>query len=190
MLFASRLGFASVYSDPRLYENVTEAAKNASVAAAGVSQLTRDLSGLTKQISALSNQTATQLGATTEQIRLTTGQVNRLVTNLNSLVTTNRLLTTALNNITKTSEQLRYSERPDTHAQPDQSGELVQNLETLSANAAQASANTISLMPSPTNLLVLQQTLDSARVTFQNMITSDLDELTGDPAFRMKIFVN
>jgi len=37
---------------------------------------------------------------------------------------------------------------------------------------------------SPTNLLVLQQTLDSARVTFQNAqkITSDLDELTGDPA--------
>jgi len=36
---------------------------------------------------------------------------------------------------------------------------------------------------------VLQQTLDSARVTFQNAqkITSDLDELTGDPAFRENI---
>jgi len=42
----------------------------------------------------------------------------------------------------------------------------------------------------PTNLLVLQQTLDSARVTFQNTqkITSDLDELTG--TLRDEIFVN
>jgi phospholipid/cholesterol/gamma-HCH transport system substrate-binding protein len=186
--------FASVYSDPRLYENVSEAAKNASVAAAGVSQLTRDLSGLTKQISALSNQTATQLGATTEQIRLTTGQVNRLVTNLNSLVTTNRTsLTTALNNITKTSEQLRVTVNDLTPTlNRINQGELVQNLETLSANAVQASANLRDIsnaLNSPTNLLVLQQTLDSARVTFQNAqkITSDLDELTGDPAFRENI---
>ncbi|MGL5807492.1 MAG: hypothetical protein ACRC11_19010, partial [Xenococcaceae cyanobacterium] len=36
------------------------------------------------------------------------------------------------------------------------------------------------------NVTVLQQTLDSARVTFENAqkITSDLDDLTGDPAFR------
>lgn len=68
-------------------------------------------------------------------------------------------------------------------------GELIQNLETLSANAAQASANlrdVSNALNNPTNLLVLQQTLDSARVTFQNTqkITSDLDELTGDPALR------
>jgi len=37
--------------------------------------------------------------------------------------------------------------------------------------------------------LVLQQTLDSARVTFANAqkITSDLDELTGDPEFRQNV---
>ena len=37
--------------------------------------------------------------------------------------------------------------------------------------------------------MALQQTLDSARVTFQNAqkITSDLDELTGDPSFRDSI---
>ncbi|PLZ89916.1 mammalian cell entry protein, partial [Fischerella thermalis CCMEE 5194] len=68
-------------------------------------------------------------------------------------------------------------------------GELIQNLETLSANAAQASANlrdASQALNNPNNLLVLQQTLDSARVTFENAqkITSDLDELTGDPTFR------
>jgi len=62
----------------------------------------------------------------------------------------------------------------------------------VSANAAQASANLRDIsnaLTGPTNLLVLQQTLDSARVTFQNAqkITSDLDELTGDPAFRENI---
>jgi phospholipid/cholesterol/gamma-HCH transport system substrate-binding protein len=68
----------------------------------------------------------------------------------------------------------------------------VQNLENLSANAAQASANlrdATQALNTPSNLLVLQQTLDSARVTFENTqkITSDLDDITGDPALREKI---
>lgn len=204
-LFRATSRFATVYSNPELYANVNAAAKNASDAAAGVAQLTRDVSGLTKatqkqlsNFSATANslqrtadQTATQLGATAEQIRLTTRQVDRLITNLDSLVTTNRTsLTTALNNITETSEQLRItvSNLTPTLNRVNQ-GELIQNLETLSANAAQASANlrdVSNALNSPTNLLVLQQTLDSARVTFQNTqkITSDLDELTGDPALR------
>ncbi len=41
----------------------------------------------------------------------------------------------------------------------------------------------------PKNAVLLQQTLDSARVTFENTqkITSDLDELTGDPKFRKNL---
>jgi phospholipid/cholesterol/gamma-HCH transport system substrate-binding protein len=41
----------------------------------------------------------------------------------------------------------------------------------------------------PNNTVLLQQTLDSARATFENTqkITSDLDELTGDPAFRENV---
>ena len=37
--------------------------------------------------------------------------------------------------------------------------------------------------------MLLQQTLDSARLTFENTqkITSDLDELTGDPTFRQNL---
>jgi len=44
-----------------------------------------------------------------QQIRLTTRQVNRLITNLDSLVTTKRTPHYRLNNITKTSEQLRVT---------------------------------------------------------------------------------
>jgi len=66
---------------------------------------------------------------------------------------------------------------------------LVTNLQTLSANAVEASENLRNLtraVGSAENVVLLQQTLDSARSTFQNAqkITADLDELTGDPAFR------
>ncbi len=207
--------FASVYSEPEVYANLNEAVKNTSIAAAGVAQLTRELSGLTKatqqqlnnfsttansveravdQISASTEKTSAQFGATADQIRLTAAQANRLITNLDTLVTTNRsALVTALNNLNQTSEQLRTTvDTLSPTLNRVTQGELLQNLETLSANAAQASANlrdVTNALSTPTNLLVLQQTLDSARVTFQNAqkITSDLDELTGDPAFRQNL---
>ena len=58
------------------------------------------------------------------------------------------------------------------------------NAAQLSTDAAQATANLRDLS-NPTNLILLQQTLDSARATFENAekITSDLDRLTGDPTF-------
>ncbi len=214
-LIRSSTRFATVYSNPTLYANINAAAKNASVAAAGVTQLTRNISSLTRttqqqvssfsttansvqraanQISASTTNTANKFGATAEQIRLTAAQANRLVTNLDSLVTTNRSsLVTALNNINQTSEQLRSTVGglSPTLSRFNQ-GQLIQNLETLSANAVLASGNLRDItnaLNNPTNLLVLQQTLDSARVTFQNAqkITSDLDELTGDPAFRENV---
>lgn len=204
--------FLNVYSNEELYKNVNAAARNASIAADQVSVLTRELSSLTKvtrqqvssfstttnsveravnQISATTTKTATSFGATADQIRLTATGANRLITNLDNLLTTNRSsLVTALNNLTQTSVQLRSTVNSLTPAlNRVNQGQLIQNLETLTANAAQASANlrdVSNALNSPTNLLTLQQTLDSARVTFGNAqkITSDLDELTGDPAFR------
>jgi phospholipid/cholesterol/gamma-HCH transport system substrate-binding protein len=66
------------------------------------------------------------------------------------------------------------------------------NLEVLTANAAVASANLKDISQSlndPKNIVLLQQTLDSARLTFENAqkITADLDELTGDPTFRQNL---
>lgn len=214
-LIAATTRFTNAYSDPNFVANVNEVTKNASTAAANVAQLSRDLSRLTRtterqlstlsatatsvqqaanQVSVSTAKTANQFGATAQQINLTAQQTNRLVTNLDNLVTANRsTLLAALGNITKTSEQLRVtvdSLTPTVNRFTQ--GQLVQNLESLSANAAQASANLRDIsnaLNTPTNLVVLQQTLDSARVTFQNAqkITSDLDELTGDPAFRENI---
>ncbi|ARV58711.1 mammalian cell entry protein [Nostocales cyanobacterium HT-58-2] len=203
---------ATVYTDPKFYKNVNKAVENTAVAAASVAELTRSLNLLSKsfqqqlntfsatsttvqkatnQLSASTTRTLDQFGNTAQEIRLTSNQVNKLVTNLDTLLTSNRSsLVAALNNITETSNQLRQtvSSLSPTINRVTQ-GELIKNLETLSANAAQASTNlreVSNTLNNPNNVLVLQQTLDSARVTFENTqkITSDLDELTGDPAFR------
>ena len=197
--------FLDVYSNEQLYSSINSAARNASTAAAEVSQLTRELSSLTKvtrqQVSGFSattnsvqtavNQLSTSTDKTATQFRSTAADVSRLVNNLNTLVSSNRSsLVTSLNNLTQTSQQLRTTVNSLTPTvNRVNQGKLIENLETLTANAAQASANlrdVSNALNSPSNLATLQQTLDSARVTFQNAqkITSDLDELTGDPAFR------
>lgn len=141
----------------------------------------------TNQLNASASQTVNKFGATATQ-------ANRLLNNLDNLLTTNRSsLVGALNNITETSNQLRVivgSLSPTVNRFTQ--GELLNNLEALSANAAQASANlrdASKTLNDPKNAVLLQQTLDSARVTFENSqkITSDLDELTGDPTFRQNL---
>ncbi|GET39873.1 MlaD family protein [Microseira wollei] len=137
---------------------------------------------------------ADRFGATAEQLGVTAGQVGSLATNINNLVTNNQAsLVATLDNLSKTSAELRtVVSNLNPAINRIAQGELIKNLETLSANAAQTSANLRDLtgaLNNPFTLLVLQQTLDSARVTFQNAqkITSDLDDLTGDPAFRNKL---
>lgn len=153
-------------------------------------QLTASSTRTLDQLSA----TAGQFSTTASQFSTTASQANRLLSNLDNLVTTNRSsLVGALNNITETSNQLRVtvsSLSPAVNRLTQ--GELLKNFETLSANAAQASANLRDASRSlsdPKNIVLLQQTLDSARLTFENTqkITSDLDELTGDPNFRQNL---
>ncbi len=214
-LIRSSTNFASIYGNPQLYANLNNAVNNAAVAAAGVTQLTRELEVLSKstrqqlgtfstaatsvqqaanEISASSSRTITQFGSTAERLNSTTANVNRLVNNVDRLVTTNRsTLVTTLDNLNQASEQLQvtFSGLSPTLNRFNQ-GQVIQNLETLSANAAEASTNlrnASNALNDPNTILVLQQTLDSARVTFANAqkITSDLDELTGDPEFRQNV---
>ncbi|WP_088240230.1 MlaD family protein [Calothrix rhizosoleniae] len=213
---------ATVYTEPRFYANVNNALKNTSVAASQIAKLSGEIVKLTKNSQAqlsdfataaksvsdaadkigvstsqavdkLGN-TANEFGTTAKDISLTVNQANQLLQNLDDLVVSNRSsLVTTLNNITATSNQLRASvdQLSPTFNRLTQ-GELINNLESLSANAAQASANLLDAsktLNNPNNLLVLQKTLDSARVTFENTqkITADLDELTGDPKFRKNL---
>lgn len=214
-LIRSTTNLATAYSDPRFYQRVNKLLETSSTAATSFTELSQDFRSLSKslqgqlntftatansvqratnELTASTTKTVNQLGVTAGQFSSTANRANNLLSNLDNLVTTNRSgLVSALNNITETSNQLRVtvsSLSPAVNRLTQ--GELLKNFETLSANAAQASANLRDASKSlndPKNLVLLQQTLDSARVTFENTqkITSDLDELTGDPAFRQNL---
>ncbi len=213
---------ATVYTEPRFYANVNNALKNTSVAAAQIAKLSGEIVKLTKnsqaqlgdfataaksvsnaadKISISTSQavdrfgnTASEFGTTAKNVSLTVNQANQLLKNLDDLVVSNRSsLVTTLKDISAASSQLRASvDQLSPTLNRLTQGELINNLESLSANAAQASVNlrdASKTLSDPNNLLVLQKTLDSARVTFENTqkITADLDELTGNPSFRKNL---
>ncbi|MBE9177387.1 MCE family protein [Oculatella sp. LEGE 06141] len=190
-LIRSSIEFTNLFADPDFFSDIQELTRNTSNAAAGVATLTQEVTGLTSTVereltslSASASASATSVGQAADQFGLTAAQ-------LNSLLTTNRAtLISTLNNLNLASNRLRLT--VDQLAPMVEEGEFIQNLETLSANAAEASGNLRNLteaVGSSENVLLLQQTLDSARSTFQNAqkITADLDELTGDPAFRRNL---
>ncbi|MBI4781516.1 MAG: MCE family protein [Oscillatoriophycideae cyanobacterium NC_groundwater_1537_Pr4_S-0.65um_50_18] len=190
-LVRSTTQFADLFSNPQFFNEVRALTRNSASAAAGVSVLTGEVTKLTKSVqselgtlSTAASSSATSVGQAANQLGLTAAQVNGLLAeNRTSLVST-------LNSIDQTSRQVQGL--VGSLAPQVENGEILQNLETLSANAAEASANLRDLtatVGSPDNMLMLQQTLDSARATFQNAqkITSDLDELTGDPQLRDSI---
>ncbi|MBK4732870.1 MCE family protein [Oxynema sp. CENA135] len=163
-----------------------------------------EIGGAARQFGAI----ADDIGTSANRLNLTTVEVYRLVSNVNSLVASNRgTLVSTLNNLNQTSEQVRQTIAAIAPTLANVEGQigggnfgtLFDNLNTLANNAAEVSANAAeasaalrefsSAVGTPTNLLLLQQTLDSARATFQNAqkITSDLDELTGDPTLRENI---
>jgi len=207
-LIRSSTDLATTYTNPKFYSNVNRVLETTTGAATSFAELSQDLQGLTKSlrqqlgtftatansVQRASNQLSVSTAKTVNQFGATANQANRLLSNLDNLVTTNRSsLVGALNNITETSNQLRVTVSSLSPAVSRLTqGQLLQNLETLSTNAAQASANlrdASKTLNNPNNVVLLQQTLDSARVTFENSqkITSDLDELTGDPAFRQNL---
>ena len=161
--------------------------KEISGVAADVSQVAKTADSSTKAVSAAAINSANSVTKAANQITLTANE-------LNSLVTTNRSsLVSTLNNLNQASQEIRVtvSSLSPTINRINQ-GQLLSNLEILSANAAQAAANLRDLsgnVNNPATFLLLQQTLDSARAALQNVhkITADVDEVTGDPAFRNNI---
>jgi len=194
-LVRSSVKFANTYTDPAFFNNVNSVVKNTSEAAGEITKLAKEfnlLTQATRQELRTFSASAAAISRTADKIGITADQVNSLIAaNQSTLVST-------LNNLSQTSLQLRGTVGNfGTVLNRVDRGEFLQNLETLTTNAAKASANlraASDALSSPANLLMLQQTLDSARSTFQNAqkITADLDELTGDPTFRnnLKNLVN
>ncbi|MBW4472663.1 MAG: MCE family protein [Stenomitos rutilans HA7619-LM2] len=182
-LIRAVLRIANLVSDPEFTANVNSVAKNASNAAAGIAKLSREVSKPLKSVA-----------PTLDEFRLSARQLGITAQEANRLLATNRnSLTTTLSNVSEASGELKgaIASLAPVLNQVKRT-EVLRNLETLSANAAAASANLRTFSQdfgNPNNVLLLQQTLDSARSTFQNTqkITSDLDELTGDPSFRINL---
>lgn len=179
--------FADVYSDPKFFENVNAVAKNTAEAALEVAKLSREFgetAAVAKEEISTFSGAARSITQAANKLALTTDEVNQL------LVSNRATLVSTLENINQITAQLRTTTANlDPIVSRVQQGQLIENLEVLAANSAEASASlrdASKALNNPANILALQQTLDSARSTFQNAqkITADLDELTGDPTFR------
>jgi phospholipid/cholesterol/gamma-HCH transport system substrate-binding protein len=167
----------------------------------GVSNTTDALTKTANESTRLLGNVNNLVNNNTASVQRTLATTDELVSNLNELVANNRTnLNDTIKNFDRTSQELReLAEGLQTTVAQVNNGltksdtqNLVRNLETLITNAAETSANLRQLsgtLNSPTNALTIQQTLDSARATFENAqkITSDLDDLTGDPAFRKNV---
>ena len=182
--------FSKSYGEPEFVAKVDSAVGNAATAASEIAELTKDTSVLVGELQKEVTNTSGKLVTTAETFQTTAKQINRLTANVEQLIAQNESnLTTTLDSFSVTSDRLQ-----DLVAKLDQTidvadtEQLATNLNELTTNAAVASKNLKNITESfgsDAGIVSLQQTLDSARVTFDNAqkITSDLESMTGDPAF-------
>jgi phospholipid/cholesterol/gamma-HCH transport system substrate-binding protein len=120
------------------------------------------------------------VGQTTEELRgFLAANQNRLVATLDSIRTTSDRLQTTLGAL-------------DPLLTGVQKSDIIGNLSTISANAAQLSKNLESFtayLGDPATIVLLQQLLESSRAAVSNLqkITSDVDEITGNPRLRQEL---
>lgn len=124
-------------------------------------------------------------------------QINLLASNLSQIIADNKKdFVGAIASLSQTAADISQVAQTTNNllSQVDEKEvqKITQNLSTTSENLAQLSSDLKVMaaeLNNPTNLATLQQTLDSARVTFANTakITSDIDQFTGDPQFRRNL---
>ena len=200
--------FSRAYSDEEFValiasfvESSTSAAEQLATLTAELTLLSKDVRGEVGNFSENAQSITDAAISSSTDLKRTMGGITELTTNLNALVVENRqTLVGTLDSISRTSDQMQSAIASldvalgtlnDGLAVTD-TRQLMQDLATLTNNAAIASSNLKDIsvtLNDPANITILQKTLDAARVTFENTqkITSDLDELTGDPAFRQNL---
>jgi phospholipid/cholesterol/gamma-HCH transport system substrate-binding protein len=195
-----------------LLKNTSGATAEISVLAKEIATLTELFQGEVGPLSAAALSTTASVDRAVNNIDGTVDRVNQLMDTVNQLVEDNRgNVVTTLDSVSQLGQELSLSAaalRPlllqadttlatvnaslsefERSAALNNIDTLVANAVVLSENAAIASVHLRDLsanLNDPETLLQLQLTLDSARTTFENVekITSDLDDLTGDPEFR------
>jgi phospholipid/cholesterol/gamma-HCH transport system substrate-binding protein len=210
-LIQSTTKLANLLSENELIDNAnttlkafTATSKNISVLSRNTSRTLKDVSVAANGFTGLSQETRQQLrqvGPVSTSVTRAANQVsvlgNRLdttATQVNSLIQVNRgSLTSTLGNLQEASQDLKVTVKDLSPILGRiEKGKLLDNLETLAENGAKASTNLKNLtatINNPATVLGLAQTLDSARVTFQNTqkITTDLEQVTGNPKFRQNL---
>jgi phospholipid/cholesterol/gamma-HCH transport system substrate-binding protein len=203
-LIRSTTKLTALLSDSKIIDNANATLKTFNTTARSITQLSRnanttlgnanttlkDISLTANGFTGLSRDAQQQL----KQIGTATGSVAKTADNVTGLVQDNRqTLIATLSNLQDTSKDLKVAVKSlSPILSRVENGKLLDNLETLADNGAKASANLKTLsttLNNPVTLLGLAQTLDSARVTFQNTqkITTELDQVTGDPKFRQNL---
>jgi phospholipid/cholesterol/gamma-HCH transport system substrate-binding protein len=124
-------------------------------------------------------------------------QITSLTENMNMLINENKSnLSTGISSLSQAAQEIsqlaKNTDQLVTKVNPTDVAKISKNFETSSQNLTQISKNLLAIseeLNNPTNLVTLQQTLDSARVTFANTakITSEIEEFTGDPEFRRNL---
>ncbi|MEL6139549.1 MAG: MlaD family protein [Cyanobacteria bacterium J06628_6] len=201
-LLRSTEKIADFIADPEITAEISQILKNTNDVAANVVDLTAELTVLAEETRqqieplAISARQATDSAASAaQQIEISTARTAQnldiTLAEVNSLLVANRgNLATTLDNISASSTELRNT--LDVLAPRVRDGQFLNDLEQLSANALAASEDLRAItntLNTTENLVLLQQTLESARDVFQGAqkIMADIDELTGDPAFRVNI---
>lgn len=190
-LLRSAEGLANAFSDPELIADLKVTLNNATTLTESASLLSAELIVLSRQLqtelgplAASANRATNNVGAAAAQFQITGAEVNRLVVaNRGTLVNT-------LTNLDRSATEIQAI--TTTLSPALRQGEFISNLERLSADAAVAAADIRSItgtFNSAENLVMLQQTLDSARSVFQSAhkVMADVDELTGDPVLRRNL---
>jgi phospholipid/cholesterol/gamma-HCH transport system substrate-binding protein len=157
----------------------------------GISADVRRASNSFEKVSTSAERNINSLGVAGQSIEKAGRSVGGAADTLKITITDNRKnLETTLSNLSVASGDLKavLAELKPTLA----NGQLGKDLTRLASNAAAASENVRKItdgLSDPATIDSLRETLDAARVTFQNAqkITSDLDEVTGDPNFRKNL---
>ncbi|WP_267384009.1 MlaD family protein [Cyanobacterium sp. uoEpiScrs1] len=206
---------SNAYSNPEFVKNISDAFTSVSTAGSKVAKLTdearQEVEGTSEAIGSINRaaRDASQVMRNVNTIvtenrddlnRVINNTAN-LVANLDGLVAESRgNVINTLNSLEKTSDQVRSVaiglgkavNQVNQGLDSIDTQQIAKDLEFLMANAAEMSENLRDVSKSisdPQVILTVQKTLDSARVTFENAqkITSDVEELTGDPTFRNNV---
>ncbi len=197
-LLRSASALTKLYADPELLAQFKEVLQAASATTTQAGRLAQEATLLTQQardeiipLSASAQAATSSAAIAARQVQQTAADFSLTASEVSSLIGENRgILVDTLDNVQIASLQLRTV--ADNLGPTFESGELVGNLERLVNNASAASEDLQTITSSlntPTNLVLLQQTLESARdaLASAQKVMADVDEITGDPAVRLQI---